>query len=126
MQPWSSLPLCDLPVNVNLLIVIDKTYSTSRQPACQRSYSLFPCHRIETGLQVSDDIINMLRADGQADGVLLDILLRQFLRGQLRMGGGVGVDDQALYIRHVGQQGEELQIVNEGEGFLLATLVLYM
>ena len=109
-----------------MLIVIDKTYSTSRQPACQRSYSLFPCHRIETGLQVSDDIINMLRADGEADGALLDILLRQFLRGQLRMGGGVGVDDQALYIRHVGQQGEELQIVNEGEGFLLATLVLYM
>ena len=124
MQPWSSLPLCDLPVSVKLLIVIDKTYSTSRQPACQRS--LFPCHRIETGLQVSDDIINMLRADGEADGALLDILLRQLLWGQLRMGGGVGVDDQALHIRHVGQQGEELQIVNEGEGFLLATLVLYM
>ena len=90
------------------------------------STSLFPRHRIEACLQICDNIVDMLRADGEADGVLLDILLRQFLRGQLRMGGGVGVDDQALHIRHVGQQGEELQVVNEGEGFLLATLVLYM
>ena len=40
------------------------------------------------------------------------------------MGGGSRMDDQGLHVRHVCQQGEQLQIVNEVTGFLLVTLDL--
>ena len=64
----------------------------------------------------------MLGADGQADGVLVDLLLGQFGVVQLAVGGGSRVDDQALHVGHVGQQGEDLQVVDELEGFLAAAL----
>ena len=64
----------------------------------------------------------MLGADGKADGVLVDAHVCQLLVGQLGVGGGGGVDDQALYICHIGQQGEDLQAVDELEGLFPAAL----
>ena len=64
----------------------------------------------------------MLGADGQADGVLVDLLLGQLGVGQLAVGGGGRVDDKALHVRYVGQQREDLQIVDESKGLLAATL----
>ena len=76
----------------------------------------------EACLQIGDDVINVLGTDGQADGVLIDLLLGQFLIVQLAVGGRGRVDDQALYVRNVCQQGEDLQVVNELEGFFAAAL----
>ena len=64
----------------------------------------------------------MLGADGQADGVLIDLLLGQLLIVQLAVGGGGRVDDKALHVRYVGQQREDLQVINEGKGLLAAAL----
>ena len=64
----------------------------------------------------------MLGADGQTDGVLVDLLLGQLLIVQLAVGGGSRVDDQALDVGNVGQQGEDFQVVNELECFLAAAL----
>ena len=79
------------------------------------------CKRL---LQIGNDIINMLRADGKANGAAADAHIRQFFIGQLGMGGGCGMDHQNLDIRHVGQQGEHLQLVNEPEGLRLPPLDL--
>ena len=62
----------------------------------------------------------MLGADGQPDGAGENPLLRLLLRGQLGVGGGGRVDDQALGVGYVGQQGEQLQVVQEAEGPLLS------
>ena len=76
----------------------------------------------ETGFEVGDDIVDVLGADGQADGVLIDLLLGQLLVVQLAVGGGSRVDDKALYVGDIGQKGEDLQVVDELEGFLTAAL----
>ena len=65
----------------------------------------------------------MLGADRQADRVLLNADVGQLLRGELSMGGGGRVDDQALHISDVRQQREDLQVVDERKGFLLACLL---
>ena len=64
----------------------------------------------------------MLGADGQTNGVGMDIRGLQFLRAQLRVRRGGRVDDQALHVRHIGQQREDLQRVNESMGLLHAAL----
>ena len=76
----------------------------------------------EAGFQIGKDIINVLGADGQADGVLVDLLLGQLGIGQLAVSGGGRVDDKALHVRYVGQQREDLQVVDELECFLTAAL----
>ena len=55
----------------------------------------------------------MLRADGQADGVRPDALIEQLLRRELGVRRRGRVDDEALDVRDVGQQGEDLQMVDE-------------
>ena len=55
----------------------------------------------------------MLRADGQTDGVRADALIEQLLRRELGMRRRGRVDNEALDVRHVGQQGEDLQVVDE-------------
>ena len=80
------------------------------------------CRCSKTFFQISDDIINVLRANGQADGVRVDVLILQFLHGKLGMGGGGRVNDEALYVRYVGKQRENFQCVDEGVGLLHATL----
>lgn len=66
----------------------------------------------------------MLRADGKAHGGWRDVLLRQLFRTHLRVGGGVRMDDKALHIRHIRQQGENLQGIDELPRFLLASIYL--
>ena len=66
----------------------------------------------------------MLCAYAQAYRGGRDVLLLQFLGRHLRVGRGVGMDDEALHIGHVGQQGEDLQGIYEGPRLLLAALDL--
>ncbi len=66
----------------------------------------------------------MLRADGKPDGVGLDALVQQLFRAELRVGGGGRVNDQALHIGHIGQQGEDIQIVDKPLSLLLSALDL--
>ncbi len=66
----------------------------------------------------------MLGADGQADGVGFDALIQQLFFRELGMGGGGGMDHQAFHVRHVGQEGEDLEGVDKGPGFLLPALDL--
>ena len=47
----------------------------------------------EACLEVGDDVVDVLGADGQADGVLVDLLLGQLRIGQLAVGGGSRMDD---------------------------------
>ena len=55
----------------------------------------------------------MLRADAEANGGGRDVLLLQFVGRHLRVRSCIGMDDQALDIGHVGQEGENLQFVDE-------------
>ena len=59
-------------------------------------------------------------------GVLVDLLPGQLGVGQLAVGWWKpGVDDKvSLHVRHIGQQREDLQIVDEGKGFLAAASML--
>ena len=59
------------------------------------------------------DVVDVLGLNGQADGVGLNALIQQLLRRELGVGGGGGVDDQGLYVGYVGQQGKDLQAVDE-------------
>ena len=70
----------------------------------------------EAPLQVGEDVVDVLCAHRQADGVGPDPLVLQLLWGQLAVGGGGRVDHQALGVGHIGQQGEQLQAVNEPVG----------
>ena len=78
----------------------------------------------EGGLEVGEDVVDVLGADGQADGIGADALVGELLLGQLAVGRGGRVDDQALDVRDVGEQGEDLQIVDELMGLGLAALDL--
>lgn len=48
-------------------------------------------HGGEALLQVGDDVVDVLGADGEADGVLVDALVLQLGLAQLGVGGGGGV-----------------------------------
>ena len=72
------------------------------------------CRR-ESLLQIRDDIIDMLRADGKADGALGDALVKELFFGELGVGGGGRMNDQTLHVGNIGQQGEDLQAVDEAE-----------
>ena len=65
----------------------------------------------------------MLRSNAQTHGSWRDVLFGQFLRRELRVGGGVGMNHQALHIGHVGQQREDLQGIDELNLPLLETSV---
>ncbi len=54
----------------------------------------------EAALQIVEDVLDVLGADGQADGALV----LQLFQGLLGVGGGSRVDDQRLGVGHVGQQ----------------------
>ena len=62
----------------------------------------------------------MLSTNRQANGILINILICQLLISQLRMSGSSRMDYQALYICNIGQQGENLQVINKLVSFLLA------
>ena len=88
-----------------------KGYALSALPDCG-----------EALFQICDNVVDVFRADGEADGVGLDALIQQFLRAELGVGGGSRVDHQALDVRHVRQQGENFQMVDEFVGLRLAAL----
>ena len=73
-------------------------------------------------LEVGDDVIDVLGADGEADGALVDVLVIQFFFGQLRVGRGGRVDDQALDVRDVREQREDGEVVDELPGLFLSAL----
>lgn len=51
---------------------------------------------LERLLKVSNDVVNVLRTNRDADSVLLDTGVTAFLLGELLMGGGPRVDSQSL------------------------------
>lgn len=71
-------------------------------------------------LQVCENVIDVFRTDGQADGVGLDALIQQLFFRQLAVGGGCRMDYQAFYVRYIGKEGENLQAVDKLVGFLHA------
>ena len=79
---------------------------------------------LECLLQIGDQVVGILGTDGQADGVLVDALVQQFLLAELAVGGGGRVDDQALNVSNVSQQAEDLQVVDERMSFLHTALDL--
>ena len=87
-----------------------------------RRLLLHRLHSIETVFQIGNDVVNVFGADGKADGVLMDARRIKLLVGELRVGGGGGMDDERFYIRDVGEQREDFQTVDEAEGFFLAAL----
>ena len=52
----------------------------------------------------------------------MDTLILELLSGQLRVRGGSRVDDQALDVCNVREQGEDLELVDELERCVLAAL----
>ena len=69
--------------------------------------------RSKAFFQISDDIVDMLRADGEADSVRADPLVKQLLLRKLGVGRGSRMDHQTLDVRHIGQQRKQLQTVNK-------------
>ena len=72
--------------------------------------------------EVCDDVVDMLCADGKTDGILMDSRGFELFFGKLRMSSRSRMDNKGFYIRHICKQGENLQSVNETEGFLFAAL----
>ena len=63
--------------------------------------------------QIREDVPNVLCADGQTDGGGCDALLRFLCIRKLRVGCTGGVFDEAFYIGPVGEEGGELEQVDE-------------
>ena len=68
----------------------------------------------EAVFQVGQDIVNMLSADGKPDGVGADARFQLGLPAELGMSGGRWMNHQGFHIRHVGQQGKQLQMIDKG------------
>ena len=76
---------------------------------------LFACgvKRRKSLVEIPNNIVRRLGANGQANGRLRNALVGKLGVGQLRMSGSRGMDHQALYICHVCQQAKHLQVVDE-------------
>ena len=83
-------------------------------------YKLLDC--VQRLIEISDDVIDMLGADRQADRVAADAYIGKLRIGELAVGRGGRVDYKALDIGDIGQQRKDLQMIDELEGLLLATL----
>lgn len=60
--------------------------------------------------QSGNDIVDMLRADRQADRIRLDPLIQKFFGCELGMGRGRGMDHERFHVGNVSKQREDLQI----------------
>ena len=73
-------------------------------------------------LEIGKDIIDMFRADGQADGVRLDALIQKFFPAELAVGGGSRMDHQGqkqrLAIARVFLKNPRLLILDEATSAL--------
>ena len=71
-------------------------------------------------LQIPNDVVGVLGADGQANGRRRDALVGKLGFGQLGVRGGCRVNGQALHVGDVGEQRENLQAVDEFPSCFLA------
>ena len=86
--------------NYTLVVVIEKRGATrSESDLC------------ESLREVVDDVLIVLGADAETYGGWIDVLLLEFLGRELRVGGGGGMDDKALHVGHISQEGEDLEMV---------------
>ena len=77
---------------------------------------------LESLIEICNDVIDILGADRQTDRVGEDALFHELRSVQLRVSGACRVDHERFYVRHVREQGEELQIIDELLRFRLASL----
>ncbi len=68
--------------------------------------------------EVGYQVVDMLRADRQADRAGIDVLLFLLPGRQLRVGGRSRMNDQTLHVGHIGKQRENLERVNEASGLI--------
>ena len=76
---------------------------------------------IEPSLQIVNDIIDVLRADGETDRTGFNALILQFRFRELAVGGSCGMDYKAFGIGDVREQRENFQAVNKSVGLLDAS-----
>ena len=76
----------------------------------------------EAALQVIENVLDVLGADGQADGALVNALVLELFQGLLGVRSGSRVDDEGLCVGHIGQQREQEQIVDEDASRILSAL----
>ena len=88
--------------------------------SCVFRFPFSGLNRFKRLREVVNDVVDVLRADAQSDGRWRDVLLRQFFRRHLRVSSGVGVNHETLHVGHIGEQGENLQCVDEFPGLFLA------
>jgi hypothetical protein len=70
--------------------------------------------RVESLLEVVDDVVDVLETQGDTDQVGGDTSLDLLLVGELLVGGSPGVDDEGLGVTDVGQVTAELEVVDDG------------
>ena len=75
-------------------------------------------------LQVCDEVVYVFGTNGKAYRALVDALVCQLCLRKLGMCGGGGVDDEGFDIGYIREQREQLQGVNEAEGFFAPALDL--
>ena len=78
----------------------------------------------ESLFQCRNQILRLLNADRQPDRVGSDSLLRQLFLRTLAVGSGSRMDHQGFYVCHIGQQGEDRQIVDKGPRLSFSSLNL--
>lgn len=78
----------------------------------------------ESLIKVSDDIIDMLNTDREADSRRSNVLLCQLFRTHLRVSGGVRVNHERLHVSDISEKRENLQIVDECPCLFLTALDL--
>ena len=79
---------------------------------------------MEGFVQGIDKVIDVLGANAQTNGGWIDVGLLQFLGTHLRMGSRSGMDDKALHISNICQQGEDAQMIDEAPCFVLSAFDL--
>ena len=99
----------------------NQTYQKQKRNLCSGQAVLcFNC--LERLIQIVGDVVDVFRTDRQADGAGMDALLLKLFLVELRMSGGSGMDNQALYVRNVRQKREYLKMVDKLLGSLCAAL----
>ena len=69
----------------------------------------------EALFEIGDDIVDVLRADGKADGGRGDALIEQLFLGELCVRRGRRMDDQGLHVRDICKERENLEVIDEAE-----------
>ena len=85
--------------------------------AAFHSYLILLCdillHCLECLVEIPDDVVDMLRTDGEADCGAFDTGVQQLLLCHLRMCRACRMDDERFDIGNVCKQGENLEVVDE-------------